>query len=74
MSWLLSSSMATDQIEHVTFVYTGTYVANLYSSFEIISYFQQFKSKIDRRTCFQFGHNFFFCATTEWISKKLGIN
>ena len=36
--------MATDQIEHVTFVYT--YEAKLYSSFEIISYFQEFKSNI----------------------------
>ena len=62
MSWLLSSSMATDHIEHVTFVHT--YVAKLYSSFEIISYFQEFKSNIDR---FQFGHNVYFCATTEWI-------
>ena len=66
--------MATDEIEHVTFVYT--YVAKLYSSLEIISYFQEFKSNIDRRTCFQFGRTFYmyFCATTELISKKLGIN
>ena len=51
-----------------------TYVAKLNSSFEIISNFQELKSNIDCHTCFQFGHNFYFCATTEWISKKLGIN
>ena len=66
MSWLLSSSMAVDQIEHVTFVYTY-HEAKLYLSFEIISYFSRIQ--VQHRSSHLFPiWTHFFC--NHWMDIK----